>query len=142
MEQIVGTLRKDANGRFEVGSHEFTSGSSIQIFHKKSGYWLVGTVRHSVESGGEYFESDYPGIPSFPLKTGMRARVSTQIDHVATWMLDYITNDVRWKLRDALEEKNIYPRRYKKKVKEVYESLGGFLNGIEKLPYFNGIGEK
>lgn len=139
MDQIEGTLHKNANGRYELDDHEFTSGSSIQIYHQESGYWLFGRVEHAAKLSGYYFFSDYPHIPSFPLWEGMRVRVGDYPrDHVTVRAVFEVVDGVRSSLVEALFEKNTYPNHYKKEAEEAYKSLGRFLVEIEKLPYFDG----
>lgn len=137
MNQIVGTLCKNKFDKYEIGDYQFSCGSSIQIFHQDSGYWLTGRVEHATELGGYYFYSDYPDIPSFPLREGMRVRVGYPEDHVAPWMMTKFLEYMGYSLIDALREKNEYPDHYKKEVKEAYKSLDRFLSEVDKLPFFD-----
>lgn len=141
MDQIEGTIWKNNCDRYEVDGHVFSCRSPIQVYHEKSGQWLVGRVEHAHSIGGYYFYSEYREIPSFPLAEGMMIRVGFPKGHVAPWMVAQIIEDVRFDLIEALREKNKHPDRYKKEAEEAYRSLGRFLGEIEKLPYFDGIGD-
>jgi hypothetical protein len=69
----IGTLTKNDRGRYELGDHEFTCGSSIAVFvGEEKGYipeWEFGRVEHSC---GDYY---FNASEKFALAPGMKAAV-------------------------------------------------------------------
>lgn len=136
-DQIEGTLYKNKYDRYELDNHEFTSGSSIQVYYPESGFWLVGRVEHSRKMGGYYFYSDYPDLPSFPLKEGMRARVGFSRDHFSPWMIRAVLDRIGSDILDAARDKVSYPGNYREEVKKACKRLEEFLKDTESVPFLN-----
>lgn len=141
MDQRSGELSKNSFNRFEVGGRELTCGSLIHIYHKESGYWLVGHVEHS-RSMGYYFFSEYPDIPSFSLEGGMLARQGFPNDHMASWMVELFMEGIRLTIDEGLRDRIKYPDIYKERMGQAHSRFNSLLSEIENLPYFNGDKEE
>ncbi|GGA58944.1 hypothetical protein GCM10007416_35140 [Kroppenstedtia guangzhouensis] len=59
-----GFLRKNENGRYEIGDREFTSGESIEILISDPGFdetvWVKSRVEHN---GQDYYLMGYEEVP-------------------------------------------------------------------------------
>lgn len=70
MKNSASTLQKNDCGRWEVGTHELTSGSIVEI--QIDGHWICGVIEHCHDS--YYWFSHRDGIPVV-LHSGIYARL-------------------------------------------------------------------
>lgn len=49
-----GSLRKKANGRYEVGGYELTSGEAVEYYDEDSNAFITSRIEHS----GDYYIVD------------------------------------------------------------------------------------
>ncbi|NJL24736.1 MAG: DUF5348 domain-containing protein [Calothrix sp. SM1_5_4] len=70
MNNSVSTLQKNDCGRWEVGIHELTSGSLVEI--RIDGQWICGVIEYWQDA--YYWFSRYDGIPVI-LHSGIYARL-------------------------------------------------------------------
>jgi hypothetical protein len=71
MKNSETTLRKNDCGRWEVGIHELTSGSVVEI--QIDGHWICGVIEYW--SDNYYWFSRRDGVPVV-LHSGIYARLS------------------------------------------------------------------
>lgn len=75
-ERVEGVLVTNSSGRYELGNHEFTCASYIEIFIDDPGNedygWQFGRVEHDDRMGGYYFYR-WTGWEHHRLREGMLA---------------------------------------------------------------------
>lgn len=70
MTNSASTLQKNDCGRWDVGTHELTSGSLVEI--RIDGQWICGVIEYWQDA--YYWFSRYDGIPVI-LHSGIYARL-------------------------------------------------------------------
>ena len=70
MKEVLGTLRRNEIGRWEIEDCEFSSGSSFEI--SLGGNWTKGFLEHN---GRDYYFYTAKEGAVIQLKVGMKARI-------------------------------------------------------------------